>query len=99
MGKILQALYEGNLLAEPVTEKRSQEYQKACDFTFDLLEELSQKLNEEQKQLLDKFVNALSDEKQYCIADRFIRGYCLGALMMLEIMEKRGELIIGKEST
>ena len=49
MGKILQALYEGNLLAEPVTEKRSQEYQKSCDFTFDLLEELSQKLNEEQR--------------------------------------------------
>ena len=26
MGKILEALYEGNLLAEPIVEKRSKEH-------------------------------------------------------------------------
>ena len=82
MGKILEALYEGNLLAEPIVEKRSEEHQKACNFAFGMLEEFSAKLN----------------ENQYYATDRFVRGYCLGALMMMEIFEKRDELILESEN-
>lgn len=98
MGKILEALYEGNLLAEPIIEKRSKEHQKACDFAFGMLEEFSAKLNEDEKETLDKIVNALTNENQYYATDRFVRGYCLGALMMMEIFEKRDELILEAEN-
>lgn len=89
MRKILDALFEGSLLVEPFTEKRSSEHQKVSDTAFGLLDELSKKLNEEEEKMLNKAIDALNLESEYFAADRFSRGYCLGALMMLEVMEKR----------
>ena len=97
MGMILSALYDGNLLIEPVIEKRSPEYQKACHTAYRLLEELERKLNDEEKEMLNKATDALSDENYFYASERFARGYCLGALTMLEIMEKREELILRQE--
>ena len=65
MGEILEALYEGRLKAEPIIEKRSIRYQKACDTTYTLLEELSGRLNPEDRELLDKVIESLNSEN-YC---------------------------------
>lgn len=99
MGKILEALYLGNLLAEPIIEKRSEEHQKACDYAFGMLGKLSQKVSAEENEMLDKIVDALTDENQYYATERFVRGFCLGALIMIEIFEKRDELMIKEENS
>ena len=93
MGKILEALFDGNLFVEPIYEKRSREHQRACDIACNLLEELTEQLSAEEKVKLEHAVDALNNESQYYTADRFVRGYCLGALMMWEVMEKREDFI------
>lgn len=98
MREILEALYEGKLNAEPAIEKRSKRYQKACDDAYALIEELSGKLGQEDRELLEKAVNALNGENYCYTVDRFVRGYRLGALMMLEIMEDREDFILNREA-
>lgn len=98
MKEILEALYEGNLKVEPVIEKRSKRYQKACDTSYALVEELSKRLGQEEKEMLDKVIEALNSENYCYTADRFVRGYRLGALMMLEIMEDWEDFIIRREA-
>lgn len=99
MAKILEALYDGNLSITPDTEKRSREHQKAIDTAYSLMESLEAKLNHEEKELLDRVTEALSDESGYYATEQFIRGYCLGTLTMLEVMEKRNDLILSPEET
>lgn len=97
MGKILETFFEGNLLVEPITEKRTEEHKAACDHAYNLVEELESKLNTDEKELLEQVVEALNVENQYYAAERFVRGYSLGALMMLEVFEKRDEFLLLRE--
>lgn len=97
MGKILETFFEGNLFVEPITEKRTEEHKAVCDHAYNLVEKLDAKLNSDEKELLDQIVEALNAESQYYAADRFARGYSLGALMMLEVIEKRDEFLSLKE--
>ncbi len=93
MEKILETFFKGNLFIESISEKRTPELQEACNLAHNLIDELSAKLEPEEKELLDKVVEALHVENQYYISDRFIRGYSLGSLIMLEIIEKRDEIL------
>lgn len=65
-------------------------------FSFDdlAIQRGLRKLNAEEREMLDSVTEAMNEESDYFAAERFIRGYCLGALMMLEVMEKREELVI-----
>ena len=62
-----------------------------------MLEALERRLNEEEKEMLHMAVEALNDDSSYYGAEKFVRGYCLGAMMMLEVMEKGDELILRQE--
>ena len=97
MVSILEALCDGNLFLEPIIEKRSPEHKKASETAYSLMESLEKKLSAEEKELLDKATEAVNVESGYYATERFVCGYCLGALMMLEILEKRDELIIQRE--
>ena len=77
MMRILEALYNGNLLAEPVIENRSPEHQKAIDTAHRRVEALAEKLNAEEREMLDSVTEAMNEESDYFAAERFIRGYCL----------------------
>lgn len=59
-----------------------------------MTEALSEKLNTEERKMLDSVTETMNEECDYFAAERFARGYCLGALMLLEVMEKREELLI-----
>ena len=94
MGKILDALFEGNLFVEPLTEKRSPEDQKLVETSYALLDELAQKLSREEEKMLIKAVDALNLESERYAKDRFSRGYCLGILMTLEVIEKWDDFFV-----
>ena len=94
MRKMLEALWDGDLIIDVDIEKRSPEHQKVCDTAYALLETLEKKLNPEEKEMLNMATGALNDANNYYSTECFVRGYCLGALMMLEVMEKRDELIL-----
>ncbi len=89
--KILEAFAENTLYAMPVKENRTPEYQKACDKAYSLVDELEGKLSREEKELLDKTLDAISAEQEICLKERLIRGFCLGVLMMMEVLERKDD--------
>ncbi len=91
MGKILKALANGGFCTQTITEKRSPEHQKACDKAYTLLEQMEKRLDGEERELLDKAFDSLTTEHCYSEANQFVRGFRLGALIMLEILENREE--------
>ena len=63
------------------------EYQKLkalADRNEDLLRE---SLSDEQKELLDKFIEAVTDISSISERDMFINGFRLGVKLMIEVMK------------
>lgn len=97
MGKILEAFADENLIINPVTYKGNSEYREAMKIAYKIAETLGGKMNSEEKELFEKFRDAQSDEHHLYAIDRFIYGYRLGALMMVEIFSGSHDFIIGEE--
>ena len=89
MNKMLEKLAEGYFCLEPCEEKRSKEQKEACNAAYTMLEKLSAGLKGEESEMLNKAVEAIGSENYYCTKEKFIEGYCLGALLMLETLESR----------
>ena len=85
MEKFLRALAGDQLQVIEVTETRSPKRQQLIDEIYKLHTELEQKLNNEEKELLERLLDANADEKTLYAEDKFIRGYRLGALMTMEV--------------
>lgn len=97
MGKILDAFSDEQLLVNAVAEKRSPAHQKYCEQMRAFHEELEDRLNEEQKGLLQKLLDAVENEHNCDAQNRFIRGYSLGVLMATEVMEERDKFLIEED--
>ena len=89
MGRILEALAGDELQVIPSDEMRSPKRQKLCNKVCELREKLEEKLNSEEKELLNELMNAVADENCYYAQSKFIRGYRLGALMTMEVMSEQ----------
>lgn len=98
MNRILQALAEDNLCINPSTYKGTPQYRKAIKAMCKAGEALEGKLNDEEKELFIQYSDAQADESQLYAAERFIRGYRLGAMMMCEVFAGTSDLILSKES-
>lgn len=97
MGKILDAFSDEQLLVNAVTEKRSPVHQKHCEQVCAFHKKLEEKLNEEQKKLLEHLLDAMENEHNCDAQNRFIRGYSLGVLMATEVMEERDKFLIEED--
>ena len=95
MGRILEAFAEGELHVIPSNEIQSLKHQKLFDKVCKLQEKLEEKLNSEEKELLDELMDAVAEENCCYAQDKFIRGYRLGALMTMEVMSDQ-ETFFGK---
>ena len=86
MQKILEAFANGELRVEADVEKRSPEHQKVSERCNELEKKVREKLgDEEDKKLFDKLMEAMMYESSYYAQERFIRGFRLGALMIMEV--------------
>ncbi len=88
MGKLLQALADSEFYIPKMTQK-SPERQKLIKKNEHFYNQLLQKLNDEEKNTLEKLLDIISDENYYDIQNSFIQGYCLGALMTIEIFSEQ----------
>ena len=104
MGKILQAFADGELYVTEIVQKRTPEHQKLIEKNLQLYNQLLQKLigffnlvfgelNEEEKEIFQNLLNVISDENYYDTQNNFIRGYCLGALMTMEILSEQNSFL------
>lgn len=99
MQTILEAFATENLSVEPVILKGGTEYQRAKNLYADLGEQLLAKLNEEEKELLEKYTDAMADKSHFYSVERFIDGYRLGVLMTMEVFAGGRDLILSKEDS
>lgn len=96
MGKILQAFAEEGLIVESPKEWRTPEHQKACEYSAKLVDSFEEHLNAGEKEEFEKVLDAIAEEQRHCLMGSFARGYSLGALMMLEVMEYKESFLIAK---
>ena len=89
MGKILEAFANDELCIEPVYAELSPQRKKLLDQSGELLTKLNGKLNDEEQELLSRFINTILDENHLYAQDRFIRGYRLGVLMTTEVFSEQ----------
>ncbi|CUX74781.1 DUF6809 family protein [Enterocloster clostridioformis] len=100
MNRILEAFAEDNLAINPTTYRGNHEYMKAIKVMYKTAETLDTKLNDEEKKLFEQFRDAQSDGNHIYEVDRFIRGYRVGVLMMVEVfMGASGLLLDAEEET
>ena len=84
--KILEEFYYGNIDPSVRSIRPNDEFAKLLALANKNSDKLIATLSEEQKEIFERFTECSSEMN--CIGEReaFIRGYCLGARMMVEVM-------------
>lgn len=95
MQKILEAFANGNLRVNEKPMERGSGLDQAMKKVSELEDALAALLDDSGKELLEKLEDAQNDASGDDASDRFIDGFCLGALMMAEVYARRDSLIIG----
>lgn len=95
MQMILEALANENLQICPLDENHQSKAGRSMKRVCKLEESLNASLNTEEKELLKILEDTLSDVSDGNETDRFIRGFRLGALMMVEVFDGRDNLVTG----
>ena len=94
MGKILEAIATDHLCVEPAIYKGDSKFNRARNQYCTLGEKLMSKLNEEEQKMLDDYSTAQTEESLLYANDRFVRGFRLGVLMMMEVIMDEDDLIL-----
>ena len=83
----IQDLYYGRISPYEMSISTAPEYQKLkalADTNEDLLRE---NLSDEQKELLDKLIESVTDISSISERDMFIAGFRLGVKLMMDVMK------------
>ena len=94
MGKILEAIATDHLCVEPVIYEGDSKFNRARSRYCSLGEKLMAKLNEEEQKMLDDYSTAQTEESLLYGNDRFVKGFRLGVLMMMEVITDKDDLIL-----
>ena len=94
MGKILEAIATDHLCVEPVIYEGDSKFNRARNRYCTLGEKLMAKLNEEEQKMLDAYSTAQTEESLLFGNSRFIMGFRLGVLMMMEVVTDKDDLIL-----
>lgn len=94
MGKILDAFADGRLCMEEDVEKRDREQQGLSEKACRLQEELEERLNDEDRELLSNLVDTVIEECCFYAQSRFVRGYRLGVLMTMEVFDQQDTYVL-----
>lgn len=88
---IIEDLWYGNISPCERDIKRSSEYADVLERIVQHEKELHARLNDEEKEFLEKFVNCTNE--MCCISERemFVRGFTLGIKMIIEVMNSENE--------
>ncbi|NCD08537.1 MAG: hypothetical protein EOL98_03760 [Negativicutes bacterium] len=94
---MLSELYNGNIVPQSRPIPKDSKYRELQNDLGELADSLAQRLNDEDKQVLDEIMITWSNISTVNGEDCFIEGFRLGARMILEIFEKDDELLDLKE--
>ena len=85
--KIIEDLYYGRISPYEMSISATPEYQKLksiADRNEDLLRE---SLSDEQKEMLEKLIETVTDISSISERDMFINGFRLGVKLMIDVMQ------------
>lgn len=88
---VLEDLWYGNIAPWEREIKRSSEYSDVLERIVQHEKELNARLNDEEKEILEKFMNCTNE--MCCISERemFAQGFMLGAKLIIEVMNSENE--------
>ena len=86
MMHILEELYVGSIRPGERTFKQNSQYGRAIKELTECEEKLEATLSKEQKSLLDEYRNAQQDLMVITDCETFIRGFQIGAKIMLDVL-------------
>ncbi len=96
MQKILEDLYFGNIAPYEKRMAASSELWHLARRAADCESQLTEQLNEEERQLLNTLINAQQEIDSITVMENFIRGFRLGVRLMAECMDENdGTLVDG----
>lgn len=98
MERFLRAFASDQLQVIEVTETRSPKRKQLIDESYKIQSELEQKLNSEEKELLERLLDINTDENTLYAEDKFIRGYRLGVLMTMEVFAEQEKFFYDKRT-
>jgi len=96
MRSILEEFACGNISPEVQYFKRSSEYGQAVGAVSINEDKLLVRLDEEEKILFQKYVDAQGEVNQLTAVESMIYGFKLGLLMTAESFMKSGDLVAGE---
>ncbi len=98
MQKILEDLYFGNIMPYEKRMAASSELRRLAKRAADCESQLTERLNEGERQLLNVLTNAQQEIDSITVMENFILGFRLGVRLMTECMdEDDGALADGGE--
>lgn len=93
MGEILNAFVAEQLRTDSGTEKQDEKQKKLNEKSYGLRMELENRLNGEEKVLLNRMTDSMYEEWCRYAEQKFVRGYRLGVLMTMEVFEGRDDFL------
>ena len=83
---VIEDLWYGNIAPRERDIQRSSDYANVLERIVQLEADLYARLNDEEKEILEKFVNCTNE--MCCISERemFVQGFLLGAKLIIEVM-------------
>ena len=95
MRSILEEFAYGNISPEAQSFSRNSEYGRALALAGRHEETLLKKLNAEEKEVLEKYIDAQTEVNRLTAVKNLLYGYKLGVLMTAEAFITGGDLIVG----
>ena len=85
--KIIEDLYYGRISPYELSISATPEYQKLKAQADRNEDSLRESLSDEQKELLDKLIETVTDISSISERDMFINGFRLGVKLMIDVMQ------------
>ena len=85
--KIIEDLYFGRISPYEMSISATPEYQKLKSLAERNEDLLRESLSDEQKELLDKLIETVTDISSISERDMFINGFRLGMKLMMDVMK------------
>ena len=83
---VLEDLWYGNISPCERDIKRSSDYADALERIVQHEKDLNARLNDEEKEILEKFVDCSNELCSISEREMFVQGFMLGAKLIIEVM-------------
>ena len=87
--KILEELWYGNLAPWEKGFKDCDEYSELLRLVIRHIDELRERLNDEEKDMLETFTECNTEMHGIAEREAFVRGFTLGARIIIEVMNRK----------